>query len=94
VALVDAGVEPLEAVDLIRKRRRGAFNKNQLEWIMDSKGGLKRAKAGGKPGGGGGGFGGIFRKGSTDSTISSSSNSSGLRKEKSKGMLASLFGKK
>ncbi|KAJ3410661.1 hypothetical protein HDV05_003517 [Chytridiales sp. JEL 0842] len=83
VALVDAGVDPVDAVEYIRKRRRGAFNKNQLAWILDSKNGLKRVK---KSSGGGGGLFTSSRRGSTDSV--------GVKREKSKGMLATLFGKR
>ncbi|KAI8614594.1 protein-tyrosine phosphatase-like protein, partial [Chytriomyces sp. MP71] len=33
IPLVDAGMEVTEAVEYIRQRRRGAFNKVQLAWI-------------------------------------------------------------
>ncbi|KAI9349454.1 protein-tyrosine phosphatase-like protein [Zopfochytrium polystomum] len=76
-ALVDAGVDPLEAVERVRKARRGALNKKQLEWVTGQGpgGGLKKRKratvrgGGGsvssrsrKSGGGGGSLLGMFRK--------------------------------
>ncbi|KAJ3217442.1 hypothetical protein HDU67_007912 [Dinochytrium kinnereticum] len=53
IAMIDAGIERLDAVEMIRSKRRGAFNKRQLEWILDSKGGLTKAGAKGKKLGGG-----------------------------------------
>lgn len=35
IALIERGLEPLEAVELIRKKRRGAFNSVQLTYLMD-----------------------------------------------------------
>ncbi|KAI8854948.1 protein-tyrosine phosphatase-like protein [Chytridium lagenaria] len=37
IALIDAGLDRYDVVDLIRAKRRGAFNKRQLEWILDAK---------------------------------------------------------
>lgn len=34
VALVEAGMEPLDAIDYIRKRRRGAINSKQLKFLQ------------------------------------------------------------
>lgn len=45
-ALIDAGIDPLEAVELVRAKRRGALNKKQLAWLMDKKSGFKRRKRG------------------------------------------------
>ncbi|KND01016.1 uncharacterized protein SPPG_04109 [Spizellomyces punctatus DAOM BR117] len=45
-ALIDCGVDPVEAVELVRAKRRGALNKRQLAWLMDKKGGFKRKKRG------------------------------------------------
>ena len=36
VALIEAGVEPLDAVDRIRKVRRGAINARQLQYLENS----------------------------------------------------------
>ena len=36
VALIEAGLTPLDAVDYVRKRRRGAFNSFQLQYIVDA----------------------------------------------------------
>ncbi|KAJ3328996.1 Protein tyrosine phosphatase type IVA 1 [Blyttiomyces sp. JEL0837] len=74
VALVDAGMEPLEAVELVRQKRRGALNKKQLEWVMDGKKGLKKRKPGTGTGGGGGGF---WGKGSSSGSSAGSSGKSG-----------------
>lgn len=35
ISLIDAGLDPLEAIDVVRKKRRGAFNKRQVEWLLD-----------------------------------------------------------
>ncbi|KND04669.1 uncharacterized protein SPPG_00384 [Spizellomyces punctatus DAOM BR117] len=35
-ALVEAGMAPLDAVEFVRRRRRGALNSVQLNWIVDS----------------------------------------------------------
>ena len=35
VALVEAGMEPLDAIDYIRKRRRGAINSKQLKYLQN-----------------------------------------------------------
>ncbi|KAJ3277922.1 hypothetical protein HK104_002837 [Borealophlyctis nickersoniae] len=54
-ALIDAGVDPIEAVELVRSKRRGALNKKQLAWLIgDEKGGFKplnKKKSGGFLGG-------------------------------------------
>ena len=70
VALIDSGIDPMEAVEIIRKHRRGALNKKQLAWLLDEKGGLSKIKASKSSGGGGGDgegkkkglFGGLFGK--------------------------------
>ncbi|KAJ3033920.1 Protein tyrosine phosphatase type IVA 3 [Rhizophlyctis rosea] len=72
VGLIDSGIDPMEAVEIVRKHRRGALNKKQLAWLLDEKGGLKKIKAGkvakdkDKDGGGEGKkkglFGGLFGK--------------------------------
>ena len=36
IALIEAGLTPLDAVDYVRKRRRGAFNSVQLQYLVDS----------------------------------------------------------
>ncbi|KAJ3237847.1 hypothetical protein HDU78_003857 [Chytriomyces hyalinus] len=71
IALVDAGVERIEAVEFVRMRRRGAFNKSQLEWIMDERNGLVRRK---KPNVAFGGWGGS-KVGTPTKTSSDSRNS-------------------
>ncbi|KAI8825012.1 protein-tyrosine phosphatase-like protein [Fimicolochytrium jonesii] len=35
-ALVEAGMVPLDAVEFVRRRRRGALNSVQLSWMVDS----------------------------------------------------------
>ncbi|KAG5462976.1 MAG: hypothetical protein BJ554DRAFT_2555 [Olpidium bornovanus] len=43
LALVEFdGMDPLEAVELVRKRRRGALNKQQLQWLSTYKRGRWR----------------------------------------------------
>ncbi|KAJ3097823.1 Protein tyrosine phosphatase prl-1 [Phlyctochytrium planicorne] len=57
IALIDTGLERLDVVELIRSKRRGAFNKRQLDWILDEKSGLAaKGKAKKKL------FGGLFKK--------------------------------
>ncbi|KAI9339995.1 protein-tyrosine phosphatase-like protein [Obelidium mucronatum] len=41
VVLVDAGVDRADAAAFVRSRRRGAFNRRQLEWLLDARAGLK-----------------------------------------------------
>ncbi|KAJ3321264.1 Protein tyrosine phosphatase type IVA 1 [Boothiomyces sp. JEL0866] len=36
VALIEAGFAPLDAIDFIRKCRRGAFNAHQLKYLIDT----------------------------------------------------------
>ena len=36
IALIEAGLTPLDAVDYVRKRRRGAFNSVQLQYLVDT----------------------------------------------------------
>ncbi|KAJ3017044.1 hypothetical protein HKX48_003759, partial [Thoreauomyces humboldtii] len=43
VGLIDGGMEAEAAVELIRSKRRGALNRNQLRWLLD-KDGLRRLK--------------------------------------------------
>jgi protein tyrosine phosphatase type 4A len=45
-ALVRGGMDRLDAVDFIRKRRRGAINKTQLNWVADSKNGFRISSGG------------------------------------------------
>jgi protein tyrosine phosphatase type 4A len=35
ISLIDAGLDPLDAIEVVRKRRRGAFNKRQVDWLVD-----------------------------------------------------------
>ncbi|KAJ3239229.1 hypothetical protein HDU81_006334 [Chytriomyces hyalinus] len=72
IPLVDAGVERIEAVEFVRMRRRGAFNKSQLEWIMDERNGLVRRK---KPNLTFGGWGGGSKVGTPTKASSDSRNS-------------------
>jgi protein tyrosine phosphatase type 4A len=37
LALVELGMEPMDAVDLVRKKRRGAINAKQLKWLQSYK---------------------------------------------------------
>uniref|UniRef100_A0A7S4IMA3 protein-tyrosine-phosphatase n=1 Tax=Vannella robusta TaxID=1487602 RepID=A0A7S4IMA3_9EUKA len=37
IALIESGMAPAEAVEFIRKRRRGAINTNQLRWLRQYK---------------------------------------------------------
>ena len=36
IALIEAGMTPLDAIDYIRRRRRGAFNSVQLTYLVDN----------------------------------------------------------
>ncbi|KAJ3416057.1 Protein tyrosine phosphatase prl-1 [Chytridiales sp. JEL 0842] len=36
IALIEAGMKPLDAVDFVRKRRRGAFNNVQLTYLVEN----------------------------------------------------------
>ncbi|KAJ3213562.1 Protein tyrosine phosphatase type IVA 1 [Dinochytrium kinnereticum] len=63
MSLIEAGMTPLDAVEFVRKRRRGAFNSVQLSHLIDS---YKRVWK--KSGGSGSKFGGL---------LSSSSSSNG-----------------
>lgn len=45
-ALVEAGMAPLDTIEFIRKRRRGALNSVQLTWLVDN---YKRQFKKGKP---------------------------------------------
>jgi len=36
IALIEDGMEPIDAVDFIRKQRRGAINAKQLEYLQNS----------------------------------------------------------
>lgn len=56
MALIDAGMGRIEAVELVRSKRRGAINKTQLNWLMDAKKGFKLKKSQGL-------FSRIFKKG-------------------------------
>ncbi|RKO98954.1 hypothetical protein CXG81DRAFT_3255, partial [Caulochytrium protostelioides] len=35
IALIEAGLKPIDAIDLVRRCRRGAFNSVQLKFLMD-----------------------------------------------------------
>ncbi|KAJ1555426.1 Protein tyrosine phosphatase prl-1 [Cladochytrium tenue] len=80
VALVDAGLDALDAVELVRSVRRGALNRRQLEWATGRApgGGLRPRKARawrpkwGAVGGGGGGS----SRASTASTATATSAAS------------------
>jgi protein tyrosine phosphatase type 4A len=37
IALVELGMEPLDAVEFVRKKRRGALNSKQVNWLMSYK---------------------------------------------------------
>eukprot|EP00741_Cyanophora_paradoxa_P024329 tig00000053_g23494.t1 len=50
VALIEKGMDPLDAVEYVRQRRRGAFNANQLKWLYAYK---RRGAFKGKKGKGG-----------------------------------------
>ncbi|KAI9197218.1 protein-tyrosine phosphatase-like protein [Polychytrium aggregatum] len=41
-ALIDAGLEREDAIEFVRGRRRGSFNKIQLRWLLDAKGFKKK----------------------------------------------------
>lgn len=45
-ALVEGGMDRLNAVEFMRKHRKGAINNFQLQWITDSKKGFKLKKTG------------------------------------------------
>ncbi|KAJ3304911.1 hypothetical protein HDU76_005104 [Blyttiomyces sp. JEL0837] len=63
IALIESGMAPLDAVDYVRKRRRGAFNSVQLTYLVDSykrSWTSKSSALGGGIGLGGGGGGGKF----------------------------------
>ena len=45
IALIEAGLDAMDAVELIRKRRRGAINRVQLKYVQDYK--PTRRKSGG-----------------------------------------------
>lgn len=47
VALIEAGLAPLDAVDFIRKCRRGAFNAHQLKYLIDNYRKRSKSKGGG-----------------------------------------------
>ncbi|CEP20091.1 hypothetical protein [Parasitella parasitica] len=36
IALIEMGMKPLDAIEFIRERRRGAFNKPQIAYLLDS----------------------------------------------------------
>ncbi|KAJ3396169.1 Protein tyrosine phosphatase type IVA 1 [Lobulomyces angularis] len=45
IPLIDYGEKPLDTIEFIRKKRRGAFNKTQVNWLLnDEKKGFKRRK--------------------------------------------------
>ncbi|KAI8814758.1 protein-tyrosine phosphatase-like protein [Cladochytrium replicatum] len=59
IALIEAGMKPLEAVDHIRRARRGSFNSVQLKFLLDTyrpgkvlRGGANGSNSGNKEGDG------------------------------------------
>jgi hypothetical protein len=67
ISLIDAGLDPLDAIEVVRKRRRGAFNKRQVDWLVDGyrprRGGSPAiSKPGAKKEESKGLFGGLFKK--------------------------------
>jgi len=44
IALVELGMEPLDAVEFVRKKRRGALNNRQVNWVSNYKRRLKDGK--------------------------------------------------
>jgi len=44
IALIEGGMNPLQAVTYIRERRRGSINMKQLHWLKNYKPRLKRPK--------------------------------------------------
>lgn len=34
IALIELGMEPLDAVEFVRRKRRGAFNKPQIDYLV------------------------------------------------------------
>lgn len=45
IALIEGGMNPLQAVNFIRERRRGSINMKQLQWLKTYKPRLKKSKA-------------------------------------------------
>jgi len=43
IGLIDAGMEPSAAIDMIRKKRRGAINRKQVKFLVDD---YKREQSG------------------------------------------------
>ncbi|KAJ3280296.1 Protein tyrosine phosphatase type IVA 1 [Borealophlyctis nickersoniae] len=89
VALIESGMAPIDAIEFIRRRRRGAFNSVQLSYLMDS---YKRfwKKTGGNNGGGGGigmsmGIGGIKAAGGLFTTVARAGSPEGRRSNASNG---------
>eukprot|EP00842_Homolaphlyctis_polyrhiza_P000309 jgi/Hompol1/1279/HPOL_001156-RA len=67
VALIDGGMDPMAAIEFVRSKRRGAINKVQLAWLLDTSGkGFKR-RATKKSGSLAGIFKGLFKKSSSAS---------------------------
>jgi protein tyrosine phosphatase type 4A len=46
IALIEGGMNPLETVNFIRERRRGAFNIKQIQWLKGYKPRLKKKNNG------------------------------------------------
>lgn len=46
IALIESGLDPMEAVELIRQKRRGAINRLQLKYLQEYKPTRKRANGG------------------------------------------------
>ena len=47
IALIEAGLDPMDAVELIRQKRRGAINRFQLKYLQDYKPSRKQGAGGG-----------------------------------------------
>lgn len=45
IALIEGGMNPLQAINYIRERRRGSINMKQLQWLKGYKPRLKKGKA-------------------------------------------------
>jgi protein-tyrosine phosphatase len=50
IALIEAGMIPLDTIEYVRKRRRGAFNSVQLQYLLEGYKKVKGSKKGGKIG--------------------------------------------
>ncbi|KAJ3128388.1 Protein tyrosine phosphatase type IVA 1 [Physocladia obscura] len=103
IPLIDFGMDRVEAVEFVRSKRRGAFNRIQIDWIMDERAGLalKKKKQTSSFGGlfganSGGGNNSSLRDsiGKNRDSISSLSSSNISAGKKNGSLLGGLFGKK